>query len=396
MQTGLILGIGMILAGILGWHLAEERNAWAYQFADRILAETAEKYPGAEDELAQEILSGGLKRPKDSVLGKYGVEEKAFRQKFDNQRIHVSLSAGLAGILLAVCAAETLLVVRYVRKQDQRLEEMETYCEEILNNHYALDLRDNEEGDFSILKNKVYDITVMLNEKNQFLEQNKKETEQLLADISHQLKTPITSLNMMTELLYMDLPQEKRVEFLDNMQKDLMRMEWFVKMILNLAKLDSKTLVLKKKAECAAELSEEVRQYFRAFAEMNGCELKVLCEPKIQVDCDKKWTKEAIQNIVKNAIEHGAREICLSWEENYIYTKLTVSDDGDGMEKEDLPHIFERFYKTKDSREDSVGLGLAFCKSIVEHQGGEVKVWSEKGMGTTFSFKFYKNIGESL
>lgn len=395
-DMGVILLFGMVAAGIFGMYMKREQNAWAYQFADALLAEVEEKYAGAEEKVIEELLSDGIQPPKESVLRKYGLEESTFSRKFQDNRMHLSIFEGIMGILFLVCIAELLLALRYSKEQKAELATMERYCEEILNNHYGLDLRDNAEGDFSILKNKVYDITVMLNEKNRALEKNKKETEQLLADISHQLKTPITSLNMINELLYMDLPEEKRIEFLDNMQKDLMRIEWFVKMILNLAKLDSKTLVLKKEQVNAESLSEEVKAYFLAFCEMHACEIEISCEPSVRVFCDKKWTKEAICNIVKNAVEHGAKTVRMSWEENYIYTKLEIADDGEGIEKEELPHIFERFYKTKNSREDSVGLGLAFCKSIVGHQDGELRVRSKKGEGTVFSFKFYKKLEKEV
>lgn len=113
---------------------------------------------------------------------------------------------------------------------------------------------------------------------------------------------------------------------------------------------------------------------------------------EIAVFCDRKWTREAVNNIVKNAIEHGAKQVKLCWESNVLYTKLTIADDGEGIDREELPHIFERFYRTKNSKEDSLGLGLAFAKSIILHQDGEIKVQSKKGVGTTFYIKFYKNL----
>ncbi len=322
--------------------------------------------------------------PEKGELAKYGIRENTF--------VYMPMLAGMIGITVLLGVGAAVLSIWYVKEQGRKVGKMEEYCEAILDGKYALDLRDNEEGEFSVLKNKVYDITVMLREQNRYLEQNKKDMERMIADISHQLKTPITSLNMVNEILYMDLPKEKKMEFLDNMQKDLLKIEWLVKTILNMAKLDSKTLKLEKREVRASEFSQEVIEHFKVFCEMNESEIHVKDAENITFLCDRKWTKEAFNNIIKNAIEHGAKNVTMSWEDNHIYTSIQITDDGNGIRKEELPHIFERFYKTKDSLENSLGLGLAFCKSIISHQDGEIKVQSKKGIGTKFIIKFYKNL----
>lgn len=363
---------GILLAGILmtiltGVRIEKQRSKSTYKLTEQLLQTT-----------------GKFEERDTEILERYGIEEE--------EMVYLPAIAAMTGIMAVMCVAMAILSHQYVKSQNQKISEIEQYCEDILNGNYALDLRDNEEGQLSILKNKVYDITVMLNEKNRYLEQNKKDTERLLADISHQLKTPITSLNMINELLYMDLAEEKKAEFLDNMQEDLMKIEWFVKTILNLAKLDSGTLALKREEVSASELSQEIVNHFQIFCEINESEIQVAGAEGVNLLCDKKWTKEAVNNLVKNAMEHGAKHICLSWEDNALYTKLCVADDGDGIAKEELPHIFERFYKTKNSRADSVGLGLSFVKSMLEKQNGEVRVTSEIGEGTTFIIKIYRNI----
>lgn len=330
--TACIAAVGIMFSLLVGYYTEEQKNEYVYEKVGEIISDKDE-------------------------LEKYGMEAEHL---FYWPKL-LAIAEGIG----VVCLGMAILCIKYTKEQDQRIREMERYCEEILDGNETLDLRDNEEGQFSILKNKVHDITIMLREQNQSLEQNKKEMEQMIADISHQLKTPITSLNMIHDILYMDLPEEKKAEFLDNMQKDLMKIEWLVKTVLNMAKLDSGSLELEKKEEQAEEIA---------------------------VFCDRKWTREAVNNIVKNAIEHGAKQVKLCWESNVLYTKLTIADDGEGIDREELPHIFERFYRTKNSKEDSLGLGLAFAKSIILHQDGEIKVQSKKGVGTTFYIKFYKNL----
>lgn len=126
-----------------------------------------------------------------------------------------------------------------------------------------------------------------------------------------------------------------------------------------------------------------------ALCEITGSIIEKNGKENSKAWCDFRWTKEGICNIVKNAIEHGATKVKISWEENYIYTKISIWDNGEGIDEEDLPHIFERFYKSKNAKEDSVGLGLAFTKSIVKHQGGDIEVHSEKQKGTEFVLKFF-------
>lgn len=319
--------------------------------------------------------------PGEHELEKYGV--------FGDEFVYAPMVVGMALIITASCVGIAALCLKYEKSQNRKFQEIEYYCGQILEGVYDLELQNSEEGQFGILKNKVYDIMVMLNETNHFLEQNKKQMEKMIADISHQLKTPITSLHMINEILYMNLPEEKRMEFLDNMQRDLMKMEWLVKTVLHMAKMDSGTLRLERQEVDAGEFSEEIREHFQVFLEMNGCGITVEHAEGIVFVCDRRWTKEAAGNLIKNAVEHGAEKIRLVWEQNRLYTKLEIQDDGEGIEREELPHVFERFYKTKDSREDSIGLGLAFAKSIVVHQNGEIRVKSKKGEGTTFIIKLY-------
>lgn len=347
----------------LGTVKEKELNGWLYDTTEKILE--AEDTSGETD-----------------ILRKYGVEKTEFHP------VSAAVEIACVGLVNGLFFFAVSLYDR--KKQNEKLEKMEKYCEEILAGQETLQLDDNEEGRFSILNNKVYDITMLLREKNAYLEESKEELEKFLADISHQLKTPITSLHMANELLRLDLPEEKKALFLDNMQKDLVKIEWLVKGILNLAKLDSQTLTLKKEEVDIKRLVEEVKERFAVLCEVTGSSIDEEGDGKAKLWCDFRWTKEGVCNIVKNAIEHGATRVKISWEENYIYTKITIEDNGEGIDEEDLPHIFERFYKSKNAKEDSVGLGLAFTKSIVTHQEGDIEVSSQKQRGTKFILKFYQ------
>ena len=334
---------GLISTWIFAGIVERENNRWLYDVTDSLVTEIVRRYPDVEEETIRQMTSDGLASQKESVLKKYGIEEDNFLPKRTGGNQQVMIVGGMAGILFLVCAGCVSIFLYAMKRQGKQIEELEQYCEEVLQETATLDLRDNEEGRFSILKNKVYDITVLLREKNQLLEKNRKETERLIADISHQLKTPITSLRMTNEMTM------------------------------------------------AAELSEKMIDSFQIFCEVSGCRIASSGEEDITLWCDKKWLLEALHNILKNALEHGAAHIALLWSKNNLYTKLEITDDGEGIEKEELPHIFERFYRMKGSREDSMGLGMAFTKSMIAYQNGEVKVKSKKGEGTTFIVKIYKN-----
>ncbi len=177
-----------------------------------------------------------------------------------------------------------------------------------------------------------------------------------------------------------------------NAKKELEKINWLIKTVLNIAKLDSKTLILAKNNENAYNLCLEVKNNFKAMCEINHANIEIVSNKEETINCDKKWTIEAMNNIVKNAIEHGAKNITIKIEENTIYTKIIIRDNGEGIDKEDLGHIFDRFYKAKNSKESSLGIGLAFCKSIIRNQDGDIRVKSskkEKDTWTEFTIKLY-------
>ena len=151
--------------------------------------------------------------------------------------------------------------------------------------------------------------------------------------------------------------------------------------------------ILAKNNENAYNLCLEVKNNFKAMCEIHHADIEIVSNKEETINCDKKWTIEAMNNIVKNAIEHGAKSITIKIEENTIYTKIIIRDNGEGIDKEDLGHIFDRFYKAKNSKESSLGIGLAFCKSIIRNQDGDIRVKSskkEKDTWTEFTIKLYK------
>lgn len=277
----------------------------------------------------------------------------------------------------------------------REIKKLSNYLDKICLGDYTLDVRDNIEGELSILKNDIYKVTLMLSEQAELLKKDKVHLSDAISDISHQLKTPLTSMFVMTDLLSRDnLSNEKRLEFIRNIENQLERIKWLITSLLKLSKIDAGTVIFKKNEINVKDIVNKVVEPFLISIELKEQSLNIRGDDTVEFIGDFNWTLEAITNIVKNCLEHTPKggEINISFIENPIYTEIVIKDNGNGIDKEDLPNIFKRFYKGKNAGEDSVGIGLAMAKTILKGQNGDVTVKSRKLVGTEFSIKFYKQI----
>ncbi|MFS0882633.1 sensor histidine kinase [Metabacillus niabensis] len=301
-----------------------------------------------------------------------------------------------AALILFITAASLMLVSFYFTKWRYReIEKLSSYLRKITNGDYSLDIRDNAEGELSILKNDIFKVTLMLSEQSSYLQQDKVRLTDAISDISHQLKTPLTSMVVMADLLSNpNLDPTKRKEFTHNIQVQLERIEWLVSSLLKIAKIDADIVQFKKEKVPANILVQHALQSVLIPMDIKQLSLEISGDETVTFQVDLNWTVEALINIFKNCIEHtdegGA--ISISFTENALYTELTIEDTGKGIAKEDLPYIFKRFYKGKNAGEESVGIGLALSYSIIKNQQGDIEVKSEIEKGTTFRIKFYKQV----
>jgi signal transduction histidine kinase len=245
----------------------------------------------------------------------------------------------------------------------------------------------------SVLKSDIYKVTLMLAEHGSHLQQDRLKLTYAISDISHQLKTPLTSMMMMADLLSdANLSEPKREEFTRNIQVQLERIEWLVSSLLKLSKIDAGTAQFRKEQVKVGDLLHNVVEPMLIPIEIKQQTLSVSGDEAASFQGDMKWTTEALINILKNCVEHTGEggTITISYSENPLYTAISISDNGKGISKKDLPYIFKRFYKGENAGEDSVGIGLAMAYSIVKSQNGDIEVKSEERKGTTFTVKFYK------
>ncbi len=297
-----------------------------------------------------------------------------------------------AGILNLLPGAGLLVIfVIYTEQRYRQIENLNDYLVKVLAGAEVPKIDGQEEGELSILRTNIYKVATALQYQNEQLSDDKKMLASAMADISHQLKTPLTSMMVMNDLLIDENDGPKREEFLRTQSSQLDRMNWLIQTLLKLSKLDAGTIVLKREEVSVSELIEESVKPFEIQFELKN----ILYCPDISegiVRCDRNWTVEAIQNILKNCIEHmeNGGKLSVVTEDTNIYSQISIIDTGSGISAEDLPHIFERFYKGKNAGKDSVGIGLALSKSILESEHGEILVESTEGAGTVFHVRIYK------
>lgn len=362
-----------------------------------ILGLLVEKYPDAEGDIVDSMINLDFSRAEEgeAILSNYGFTSAAIARETDiYRRSSLRSSILYISITLIISITFILLYSRFLRGQYRKLQEVTEYARNIQNRDYSLDIRDNSEGDISILKNEIYKITTMLKEQAETLERDKVALSESIADISHQLKTPMTSLLMLNDLLYDRPPDEVQMEFLNRMRSQIKRIDWLVSALLKLSKLEAGTIVMKKEEVAVGKLIDSTLKELSIPLELKSQRVNIEGNNTAGFLGDFNWSREALINILKNCIEHtpegGTIDILL--EENPIYTGITIKDTGYGIDKEDLPYIFNRFYRGKNASNDSVGIGLAMSNTIIEKQGGDITVKSEKNKGSEFTIKLYKGV----
>lgn len=304
---------------------------------------------------------------------------------------YFNIAAGFICIFLG--AVLTAIAIISNNKRYKKLNELNNYLSSVCSGNFDLDIEENTEGELSILKNNLYKVIVILRSQNEMLKKDKLYLSDSLADISHQLKTPLTSIMVMTDLLKDSQSDEKRAEFISVIENQSEKMKWLITNLLKLSRLDAGTVEFKTEKVSIDEVIKESLKPFMITLDLKNINLNLETEDFL-IQADKNWTAEAFENIIKNCIEHTPPNGCISikCEQTNLFDFVTVSDNGCGIEPEELPHIFERFYRGKNSSTDSVGIGLALSKAIFGKQKASLAAQSKVGEGTTFKIKFYKAI----
>lgn len=281
----------------------------------------------------------------------------------------------------------------FTHRRYRMLSKLTEELDEVLHKEVFTPISLYEEGELSILSTQIHKMNKKLEEQKSALLHDKVYLSESLADISHQIRTPLTALNLTCDLLLQeDLKPLKRKSLIKEQMKLLDQIDWLISALLKLAKLDAHTAVMAKEKVRVEDLLRRALEPLGIAMEIKEQELKVYKTGDEAYVGDIYWSAEALLNILKNSMEHTdvGGTITIEVSENVLYTEIIIKDDGHGIHREDLPHLFERFYKGKSSSQTSVGIGLALSRMIIIQQGGTVKVENNPDKGAKFTIRFYK------
>lgn len=356
-----------------------------------------EKYPDVSYNEIMAILNAEYDEDRetspDSVLEFYGIdmEDEAFAA--DNTSVRFRMLWLCVAFVLAEATAILASFLIYDRKRDRDINEITRCIENINHRIYHMDVDSNTEDELSILKNEIYKTTIMLKEEAENSKLARNRLKESLSDISHQLKTPLTSITIMLDNLYdnpeMEVPVRQR--FLRDMRREIANINFMVQSLLKLSKLDANTVEFKYGDIPLTDIVNEAVRNISALSDLKNVNINIEKNGEYIIKCDRRWQIEAVSNILKNSIEYSEAGSCvdIAMEDNHVYTGLKITNYGEEISSKDLPHLFERFYRGENANLDSIGIGLALARSIVESCGGTITADSANGR-TTFHIKYFK------
>ena len=393
----IIIGISIIAIFLVIFFIALKVQYRAYSKVindkiNMIISRVIEEYPEIKEEDILEIINS-KEEPQENILQKYGYDEDIANINAIKTTMEHNITQNI--ILLAIFGVVSLAVyTTYVLIQEKKIREINDYLKQLNKGIYTLKIEDNGEGEFSKLRNELYKTTVLLKEAAENSEKEKEQLTDSLADISHQIKTPITSIRILLDNLEdnPDMEPEVRKDFIREISKQIDWISSLVISLLKMAKFDAGTIKMENSKINAKKLIDNVLDNLSILIEIKEIEVITKIDEKASFIADYKWQLEAITNIVKNAIEHSMQnsKIYITVENTSMFLKIKVRDEGKGISKKDRKHIFERFYKSRDSQEGNVGIGLPLAKTIIEQNNGYIKVDSEPDKGTTFEIRYMK------
>ena len=358
-----------------------------------LIDEIMEKYPETDEQEVIRIINSENQEQKDEVLSKYGYTNNISYIKELENSMNTSIRINITIIvLLGVIAIIVALI--YTNKRDKSLRSINKYLDKVNNGNYELKIEDNGEDEISRLRNELYKTTILLRESAENSEKEKTNLSNSLADISHQLKTPLTSIRIMLDNIEENpnMDEKTRNEFIEEISRQIDWISSLVISLLKLAKFDAGAIVMQDTQINVKKLIDNVINNLAIMIDIKNIKIEEKIDEDVILRADYNWQLEALTNIIKNCIEHSKEDskIKIEVENNSIFVKIKITDEGEGIAKEDLSHIFERFYKSKQASENSIGIGLSLAKTIIEKENGYIKVDSELGKGTTFEIKYLK------
>ena len=349
-------------------------------------------YPKITDKEIIKILNNDTLKTND-FFNKYGIDVNNKSILIKNDRdYHKFLAINLSFLTITVVIL-LIIYIRYNYKKEKDIKDIIKCIEQINKKNYEIQIDSISEDELSILKNEIYKTTIMLKEAAENSSKDKLNLKKSLEDISHQLKTPLTSILVMLDNIIEDSNMEEKIrnDFIVDIKRNVLNINFLVQSLLKLSKFDANTVHFVKQENDLKAVIEESIKNVSILCDLRNINIKLNIKENSKIICDDKWQIEALTNIIKNAIEHSKNNsnIIINIKNNNVYSMIEVIDFGEGIAKKDIKHIFERFYKCKNTKTDSIGIGLALAKTIIEEDKGTISVESNK-LETKFIVKYYK------
>ena len=357
---------------------------------NNIIYELNNKYPELKKEDIILILNNKNNND-ENILKEYGINlENEFFDLNSEKEYKKTLIINNLLIILFIFNLIIIFLIYYF-KEKNRINKIIKDLEKINNKNYEINIEENEEGNLSILKNELYKTTIMLKEQAENSYNDKINLKSSLEDISHQLKTPLTSINIMLDNI-LDNPEmddETKLDFITDIKRETNNINFLIQALLKLSKFDTNTVKFNNEENDLKQIINEAIKNVSVLCDLKNIKIIFNCENNLNLICDKKWQIESLTNIIKNCVEYSEdnNKININVENNKIYYLIKIKDYGKEINKKDLNHIFERFYKGKNSKNDSIGIGLALSKAIIEKNNG--KVWAESNENETIFYVQY-------
>lgn len=349
-------------------------------------------YPKITDKEIIKIINNDTLKTND-FFNKYGIDVNNKSILIKNDRdYHKFLAINLSFLAITVVIL-LIIYIRYNYKKEKDIKDIIKCIEQINKKNYEIQIDSISEDELSILKNEIYKTTIMLKEAAENSSKDKLNLKKSLEDISHQLKTPLTSILVMLDNIIEDSNMEEKIrnDFIVDIKRNVLNINFLVQSLLKLSKFDANTVHFVKQENDLKTIVEESIKNVSTLCDLRNINIKLNIKENSKIICDDKWQIEALTNIIKNAIEHSKNNsnIIINIENNNVYSMIEVINFGEGIAKKDIKHIFERFYRCKNTKTDSIGIGLALAKTIIEEDKGTISVESNK-LETKFVIKYYK------
>lgn len=363
------------------------------EFVSDVVDLIDENYPNIDTSEVIEIINSSDYENNSDILTSYGFTDSdlSILASLENQ-FHEQLLINI--IIIVIFGAIIILgIYLYNLKNKRELNNLIKYLKELNRGNYNLQIDLNSEGILSILKNEIYTTTIMLREKAEKELVDKQNLKDSLTNISHQLKTPLTSISLLVDNLYdEDVPASLQKEFLGDIKTQIDSINYLIIVLLKLSRFDANVITFKEEKINVKNLCIDVLKHIDALRDVKNITIHINGSSNVTFTGDYKWEFEALSNILKNCLEYTSenKNIYVSFKETNMFTEIIIQDEGKGMNKEEKRRIFERFYKGENSSNNNFGIGMSLAREIINKDNGKIKVDSTPGIGSTFKIRYYK------